>query len=163
MDKMNLITLLAISLPEAVAVVLLGFTLVGINVQIPKILLIGLIQTGFSYILRSLPIAFGFHSLIQVVFLFLLVKLITRLPYKSVLTSLLLSLAIYIVLEMSILSFLHIIYPLSLKDNLADPIKRILFFLPQFIIVILIITAMKITGYKLIDLPESWGKYEQEK
>jgi len=159
-DKMSFFTLIAISFPEVVIILVLGFTLGGVKVPLRKIIFIALLQTFFSYMIRFLPFVFGLHSLIQIAFFMILVFIFTRLPSRSVITSMLLSLSLYLVVEVSVLNVLKNVFHLPLKEGLVDPAKRVIYFIPQFLIIVLILVVLKVTKFKLLNLSESRWDYE---
>lgn len=69
MDIMPLSMLFVVSWPEAVLVSWLGLQLVGIRPRIPYLVLAGLLQALSSYLIRALPIDYGYHTIIQLIVL----------------------------------------------------------------------------------------------
>lgn len=84
MEKMTLLSLLLVSVPEAVLVAALGFLLVGIKINFPSLLVIGLLQGGIAYLVRLSPVFFGLHSILEAGLFLLILRLVTRLPFKVV-------------------------------------------------------------------------------
>lgn len=78
MEKMTLLSLLLVSVPEAVLVAALGFLLVGIRINLSSLLIIGLLQGGVAYLVRLSPVFFGLHSILEAGLFLLILRLATR-------------------------------------------------------------------------------------
>ncbi len=73
-----------ISFPEAILILLLGFILINLKVEIKKIILIAGIQAVVAFLVQILNIPFGLHTVVQVTSLWILVSLILNVKlYKA--------------------------------------------------------------------------------
>lgn len=99
MDRMDLLSILIISFPEAVLVAALGLALVGIRAGWLELVLIGVLQASVAYLVRLAPVPFGLHSLLlAVVFIFIL-RAVLRLNWRIAAVAGLLGLTIYVAVE----------------------------------------------------------------
>lgn len=148
---MDFFSIFLISFPEAILVTALGFMLVGIRPLWRDLLLIGVLQAAVAYIVRGLPVPFGIHSILQIIFFTLNILLITRLPYRIVLLASLLGLIFNCSVETLFLPFMLRITGYSMSDVLAYTSIRISFFLPQALVMLIFIGACKVLKIYLID------------
>ena len=151
MDHMNIYSLLLVSFPETVLVTALGFMLVGIKLRWRDLLIIGVLQSGISYIVRSSPIPFGIHSILQIILFTLNILLITRLPYRIVLVVALLGTIIYCSVETVAIPVMFRITGYSINDVFTHTAIRTLFFLPEALMMLIFIAACSFFKISLID------------
>ncbi|AGK99745.1 hypothetical protein Desgi_0132 [Desulfoscipio gibsoniae DSM 7213] len=71
-----MLSLLLVSLPEALLVTMLGFQLAGLGITSHHLIKTGMIQTASSYFIRLAPIPFGLHSLVQIVIYIFILRLV---------------------------------------------------------------------------------------
>lgn len=57
------------TIPETFLVIKLGFKLFGLDVDMKKVLLISLVTGIFAYFVRKLPLVFGLHTILIILFL----------------------------------------------------------------------------------------------
>ncbi len=79
MDNLPIFPFILRSLPESIIVILFGLALTGSKANIKNTFIAASLATIFSYVIRSLPIIFGIHTVLQLVFLILMVHLILKL------------------------------------------------------------------------------------
>lgn len=156
MDTMTLISLLMVSFPETILVATLGFLLAGLRPRWRDILIIGAFQAGFAYIIRLLPVPFGLHSILQIFLFILNMRLVTRLPYRIVILVSLLGLIFYGSVETVAIQFMLHIKDFSLTDVWNYTYIRILFFLPQALVMLIFIAACKIFNISLIGYAQDY-------
>ena len=156
MDTMTLFSLLMVSFPEAILVAILGFLLVGLRPWWRDLLIIGVLQAGFSYIIRLLPVPFGLHSILEIFLYILNIRLVTHLPYKIILLISLLGLIFYGSVETVTIPFMLHITGFSLLDVLNHTYIRIFFFLPQALIMMIFIAACKFFNISLISYSQEY-------
>jgi len=122
------------SIPEAIILVTLGLALVGEYPRMKSIVVVGVLGALFSFFFRRLPLDFGIHTLSQLLILILLVNLILKLGFiKSSIAAFLGMLAVG-VLEGFSIPFISFLTGVAFKDALRDPLLRIIFPLPDEII-----------------------------
>lgn len=155
MDKMDLASLLLVSFPETMLTIALGFLLVGIRPRWRDLLLIGALQIPVAYVTRALPLPFGVHTIIQILFFTLNVFLVTRLPYRIVLLASLLGLIIILAVESVVAPFMYRITGYSINYVYGHTLIRFSFFLPKALVMLIIIGICKVCKFSLINYPAS--------
>ncbi|NPV91316.1 MAG: GHKL domain-containing protein [Firmicutes bacterium] len=151
-------SLLMVSFPEAVLVASLGFLLVGLKPWWRDLLIIGVLQAGFSYIIRLLQVPFGLHSIFEILLFVLNIRLVTRLPYRIVLLASLLGLIFYGSVETIAVQFMLHIEGFSLTDVWNNNSIKIIFFLPQALVMLIFIAACKAFNISLIDYTQEYNR-----
>lgn len=141
--KINVIGLLLQGIPEGIALTTLAFVIAGIPLQFKTVLLTGTLLEVIVYIVRLIPIPLGFHTILAIFLLFLVLSVLNKGDFgKSFIISLL-SCIILILLETAcffLLPLVIIIIPQSLipfygiRIILGD-IHVLLLFLLAFLIV----------------------------
>ncbi|MEA4925592.1 MAG: GHKL domain-containing protein [Syntrophomonadaceae bacterium] len=131
MDHMNLLELIFISLPEAMLVAALGIALTGLKLRPGQLFIIGIFQALGSYVIRSLPVPFGLHTLIMLCLFVLIIYAATGLDLVTSALTGLSGLTVYSVVEMLMAPHLLRITGYTLKEALADPLLRIYYFVPE--------------------------------
>ncbi|MGB9846105.1 MAG: hypothetical protein ACPLRH_01210 [Desulfotomaculales bacterium] len=153
MEKMTLLSLLLVSVPEAVLVAALGFLLVGIKINFPSLLVIGLLQGGIAYLVRLSLVFFGLHSILEAGLFLLILRLVTRLPFKVVTLAGLLGLLVYMSIEMISAPFFLSLARYSLTEVLQSGHLRIFFFLPEALFMVLFIVLCLRFNLHLVKMP----------
>lgn len=131
MDKMPILAVFLISIPEEIMITALGLLLFGIKPQLRLLVLIGVIQASISYLVRMLPIMFGIHTLLQGLLFTLVIWLVLRIPFRLALASMLVGVSIYTVIDATFVPLLLQVSGIPLEEVLSSTSLRILFFLPQ--------------------------------
>ncbi|MBZ4688509.1 MAG: hypothetical protein JG764_2142 [Clostridiales bacterium] len=152
MDTMPLITVLFVSCPEEMMISALGLLLFGIKPNLRKIILIGFIQAVISFFIRLLPVPFGIHTLLQIPLFILVIFLIMRIPFLIAAVCLLVSFTIYVIIDATFAPLILNMTNIPLDQVLADGKLRILFFLPQGLVMLLVVLLVFFFNFKLIDL-----------
>lgn len=158
MDAMSLLQLLLVSLPEALLVTALSFQLVGLKIKTSDFLLIGVSQTTIAYLVRLSPVPFGLHSLIQIILFIVLLRIITKINFRVIIITALLGLTIYASLETVIGPTLLNLTGYHLNEVINNPTMRIIFFLPQAMVILLFIILTKKFDYRLVDFSRKVGQ-----
>lgn len=122
-----LIALILQGIPETVGVVTLAFVIAKLSLDWRKIVLIGSALAFGVYFLRLFPIAFGIHTIFQVVLLFIALIWICKGDLSLSLIASLLSFLALAMFEFISLSILMPIFGLTLETLFIDPFKRIIF------------------------------------
>jgi len=158
LDEMNLVSLLLVSFPEAILVATLGFLLVGLKPWWRDLLIIGVAQAGFAYLIRLSPVPFGVHSILEIFLFVLNIRLVTSLPFRIVILVSLLGLIFYGSVETVAIPFMLHITRFSMIDVLNYNYVKIFFFLPQALIMLMIIAACKIFNISLIGYSQEYNR-----
>jgi signal transduction histidine kinase len=139
-----------VSFPEAVLVAALGFLLVGLRPWWRDLIIIGTLQAGFACIIRLLPVPFGLHTIFEIFLFILNIRLVTRLPFRIVILASLFGLIFYGSVEMVAIQFMLQTQNFSLTDVWNNNFIRIIYFLPQALVMLILIAACKIFNISLI-------------
>lgn len=127
------------SFPETIILIYLGLGLTGLKADWKRILIVALLTAFASYIIRSSTVPAGINIIIQLLLLILLLKSLAQISFfKAVLAS---------TSGLILLSFIEIvgntvitaITGLSIGQVLSDPWLRIIFPLPEFLSLVLIV------------------------
>ncbi len=157
MNTLTFVSLLMVTFPEAILVAALGFLLVGLKPWWCDLIIIGALQMGFDYIIRLLPVPFGFHSIIGIILFILNIRLVTRLPYKIVILASLFGLIFYGSVETVAIQFMLQIEGFSLTEVWDYSLIRILYFLPQALVMLIFILACKFFNISLIGYSQNYS------
>lgn len=144
------------SFPEAMLVAALGFQLLGISLRWRHLVAIGIIQALISWLVRAFPLPFGLHTLVLAATFTLVAWVVTRVPYQVAAIAGLLGLTIYGAIEFLSLTTIFRMSGLSLSAFLAGGWwLRVLLFLPQGLVVFLLLLLLSMFRFKLFDLGRS--------
>lgn len=127
----------------------LGLFLFGIRPKGRFLILIGILQSLISYLARQMPLFFGLHIIVQALLFALVIILILQLPYRISLTAMMASITIYAVLEGIFVPGLVEMTDIPLAVILASTKLRILYFLPQGIMMLIIVFLVHHYDFKL--------------
>lgn len=143
MDIMPLFTVFALSWPEAVLVSLFGLQLVGVKPKIPYLLLAGLLQAFSSYFVRALPIDYGYHTIIQLIAYAVILWAVMKIPYITAQITVLIGFTCYLAIESTVLPLTMRIMGVGMEKVLVQPHFRILAFIPQAVIFLVLLLIIK--------------------
>ncbi|ACV63940.1 signal transduction histidine kinase regulating citrate/malate metabolism [Desulfofarcimen acetoxidans DSM 771] len=139
LDHMSILQLLLVSLPEAVLLAALGFTLINFQPHLRQLLLIGIFQTFASYIVRASKLSFGLHTILLLLVFILIIHLVTHLKvFVSSLVGLLGFTTIALIEALYVPQLLKIT-GYTIAEILNHPIMRIYFFIPETGLLLMII------------------------
>lgn len=136
MDFMPLIPFLGVSVPESIT--LYYMVLVQTNKKESPILIIALsiLTSLFSFTVRSIPMVFGIHSILQVILMVIFLNLFFQLPLRTATIVMLLTSAVLGLAEGISIPFLIRFFSLSLEQIVSDPLLRIMFTLPHLLFLV---------------------------
>lgn len=163
MDRMPLIGVLFVSVPEEIMLSALGLALVGIRLNWRLLVMAGAIEAALSYLVRLAPMPFGVHTLVQVVLFALVLTAITRHSYKITFIAMLISTAIYGAVEGTTITFILHATGLGLQDVWTNPWTRVAFFVPQGLITLAILVVCRLRNFKLLDYPALTGNESNDR
>lgn len=133
MDFMPLIPFLGVSVPESFVLYYMVLAIAGKRESTLSIIALSLLTSLFSYTVRSIPMVFGIHTILQVVLMIILLNIFLQFPWRAAVAIMILSSAILGLAEGFFVPFLSWIFSLDLDRIISDPLLRILFTLPHLI------------------------------
>lgn len=141
-----------ISVPEALLLSLFGLQLVGIRPKILYLIAAAFLQAFSSYLVRGLPIDFGYHTPILLILYAVILWLVLRLPYIVTQIAVLLGFTSYLAIESVLAPVVMNAMGETIESILSQPVLRIKAFLPQaviFLAITLIIRKRNISLFKV--------------
>lgn len=133
MDFMPLIPFLGVSVPESFVLYYMVLAIACKRESPLSIIALSLLTSLFSYTVRSIPMVFGIHTILQVVLMIILLNIFLQLPWRAAAAIMILASAILGLAEGFFVPFLSWIFSLDLDRIISDPLLRILFTLPHLI------------------------------
>ncbi len=124
---------------ETLILIYIGFALTGTKVSDRKIIFISLVSTVASFFIRMLPILPGVNVLIQLPVLIVLLFLVSKLSLSILMTSIILGFLCVSFAEMLFIPLMSYISGIPVQEALASPFWHIVFPLPEFILLTLLI------------------------
>ncbi|MFZ5646265.1 MAG: sensor histidine kinase [Bacillota bacterium] len=155
---MSVFFMLTVSFPEAVVLSYFVITFMGGKSRLPEIILIALIQAVVAFIVRSLPIPMGMHSIFLMVSYIVLICLIARISMWASSVGVVVIAIIFILTEVGVTQLVTAVTGLTMSGLVNDHYKRLLFTIPTtavlFATAVLFkkfnITFARITGWQAI-------------
>ncbi|HWQ75922.1 MAG TPA: Spo0B domain-containing protein [Syntrophomonas sp.] len=143
MDQMSLYVLLLQSFPETLILIYIGLALTGAKLSNKKITFIALAGACLSYFVRGLPIPPGSNVFVQLPVIVILLFAIGKLPLWLALVSIILGFLCVSFAEMLFIPLTSAISGISIEAALADPLWRILFPIPEFLFLTLLVIFLR--------------------
>jgi hypothetical protein len=147
-------TVILVSIPESLLMVLMGFQLYNLKVKFGDAFLIAVISAITSFYVRKLPIVFGVHSLIGIAVLIALCWFFTRLPLYKVIWSVLTGFAVMAVTQSIVLPLGLLLTSIDYELIKNNAEINSLFFLIQAIIVVALLFFCKVRRFYIFDLSD---------
>ncbi|MCM1567727.1 MAG: hypothetical protein FNP40_02575 [Dehalobacter sp. 4CP] len=143
--KIPIIALILQGIPEQIAVVTLAYIIADMPFAWKKIVSMGIILALTSYLLRVFSILFGLHTVIMLVFLFVLLFVWGKSNFYAGLVASLLSFLALIISETVCLALLMPLFHVSAEMLNTDVGLRIFITLPQvFVLFIASLIILKV-------------------
>lgn len=130
---MPLIPFLGVSIPESLILYYMVLTLIGKKESPLLVITLSLLTSLFSYIVRSIPMAFGIHSILQVILMVIFLHIFFQLPWLAAVTIMVLVSAILGLAEGIFVPFLAWIFSSNIERIISNPLMRIIFTLPHLL------------------------------
>ncbi|KKM09590.1 hypothetical protein SY88_18580 [Clostridiales bacterium PH28_bin88] len=131
MDKISFVPFFLQSFPESLVITILGLAWVGSRPGALHLAAIAALTTVFSFVVRLLPIVFGTHSLLQLLFMVLLVRVVLKHAWKTAFTAVVLGITAMGMMESLLVPLWIRISSISMPALLSDPWLRVLVPLPH--------------------------------
>lgn len=155
---MSVFFMLTVSFPEAMVISYFVITFMGGRPRLPEIIIIGVIQAFVAYIVRSLPIPLGVHTILLMMSYVVLLNLIARVSMWASSVGVIVVLIINILAEILVTQFVTAATGLSIASLVNDKYNRLLYTIPTTLVMLAItvlfrrfnITFARITGWQTI-------------
>lgn len=134
MDFMPWQAIIFQSIPESVILISLGLGLLGLYPPFKKVVLVAIIYSLSSVVIRGLPLPFGAHTLILLPLLAVLLKLFFKMDWWKMATATLLGTIIFGLVESISIPLMLTLTGYDLATVMRDPWLRVVFPLPDEII-----------------------------
>lgn len=136
--KVTLPVLIFVGIPEGIALATLAFILAEEKLYWNKIFLIGSSLSIGAYLLRLLPITFGVHTIILVIFLFFILNVFEKVNVIDAIKASIFTYLILILTEIVTIPMLMELFNISKNLLLKDETLKIIISLPHVILNFLI-------------------------
>ncbi len=159
---MSVLIMLTISFPEALLMTYLAIQFMGGRPRLTEVILIAMIQAIVAYIVRSLPIPVGSHTVLLALSYITLLVIIARLPYWGAAIGIITGFVFLIILEIFVIQLMLNVAGITLQSIIIDPYKRIMVFVPiagMMLIMILVFKKYDITFHRIIRWRVPENKY----
>lgn len=155
---MSVFFMLTVSFPEAIVLSYFVITFMGGKPRLPEIILIALIQAVVAFIVRSLPIPMGMHSIFQIISYIVLISLMARISMWASSVGVIVIAIIFILTEVGVTQLVTAVTKLTMVDLVNDQYKRLFFTVPTTLVLFVTallfkrfnITFSRITGWQAI-------------
>lgn len=128
---------LFVGIPESFLIVIVGFALFNIRVNLRDALLIAVISALVSYFVRQIPvIIFGVHTLIGIVVLTVLARYLLKSDWGKAFIAILSGLILVVMVNSVVLLIGFYITGTGMNDINTKPWMNIIFFIPEALIMI---------------------------
>ena len=138
MDKMPVFAVVFYSIPEAIVLLALGLTLMGVPLRWGRIMVIAIILSMISYFSRELPLAYGFHTVIYLISYIFLVMAFFRVPLQVSSTAGLVGLLLLLAVETAYLPLVVWLTGKSIQEIWPETFMRVLIPMPELLVLVLI-------------------------
>ncbi|HLV09984.1 MAG TPA: hypothetical protein VKY40_07240 [Halanaerobiales bacterium] len=139
----NLFTLLFQYIPEEIAVVFMILVFLKNEINYKLILGLAVLMGFLTYLIRLLPIAFGFHSILSLIVLSLLISIIVKVNKFHIFIAVLKTAIILLLIEIVTINFFLHITGYTIEQVNHNMYIRTLAVLPQTIILFLIACGVR--------------------
>lgn len=157
MDLMPFYMIFFQSVPETIILIALGLILTGFRSSWKQILVVAVLVSLSSYFIRAMPLPPGINVFLQLPLMIVFIVLICRIPLVFAMVVSFLGFICISLTETIFNSIIFFITGISVQEAMANPLWRIIYPVPEFIfliIVILIINHYDIVLYDFSQLPE---------
>lgn len=130
------------SIPETVILICLGLQLIGIKPSLPRVLWVALLTSLASWFIRPLPLAPGLNVFLQLPVLIGLLVFLGRVPFVDSMVASFLGLILLGLSETIYNLMVMISTGITIPQALANPVWNIVYPLPEYLILGLIIMIL---------------------
>jgi hypothetical protein len=154
MDEVTLPIIFFQFLPETLILTTLSLALTGYEIKLKKVLVVAVIASMISVLIRSLPFPYGVNVILQLPMLVILLMIFFKL---NIISSLIASCSGFVVIGLIEGVFNFIVSTatgISLKQAMVDPVLRVLFPIPEYVFLIILIIICKRYHFVLFNIRE---------
>ncbi len=154
MDRMPFYLVVFQSLPETAILISLGLTLVGFKPKLKSVLIIASLESLVSFLIRSLPLPPGVNVFLQLPVLVVLMACFCSLDLLDAALASLLGLVVLALAETAFNLLISEVSGIAVRQALEDPLLRLLFPLPEFAFLTVMIFILRHYNLALFDIRE---------
>ncbi|MBS4030178.1 MAG: hypothetical protein KGZ63_01960 [Clostridiales bacterium] len=148
MDKMPLITLLLLAIPEGMLLASVGLTLMGIRPRFQTILSVSILYSISAFIIRKLPLSFGYHSIFIFILMSIYLCYFFKVSYKESIAAAFLGFVFLVAAESLFLPLITTGLSITYEMILGNSWLRILVSIPQQLFLLTVfLVAYYLRGY----------------
>lgn len=164
MDSMPFYMIFFQSIPETIILVTLGLILTGFRSSWKQVLLVAVLVSLSSYFIRGLPLAPGINVFLQLPLMIIFIVFICQIPLVYAMVVSFLGLICINLTETIFNNMIFFITGISVQEAMANPLWRIIYPVPEFIFLIIVILIINHYGIVLYDFSQSheMGSEEHE-
>ncbi len=143
---------LAISIPQAILMIYIGFSLCNIRVDLSRCIVCSIIIAVIAFFIRRLPILLAANTLILTVVLVVLTGLIFRIHLGKTLIAVLLGVMVSGVIEGAVIQLFLLASSHSAEELLVNPGLNMIAYIPVFIVTLIVFSLIKYFDFVAFDL-----------
>lgn len=141
-------------LPEIILILVLGFKLCNLKIEIKKIFLIACIQVCIVFVVKFANLGFGIFNILQIIILWLLVSIITNNKLYKASVPVLLGFVVDAIIQFTIVTVLNVFWEMDIAKLGIIFFPTLISGLNIFLIEILLVLIIKKTNFIFCDLRE---------
>lgn len=134
MDKLPITVMIFYSIPESFLVCWLGLSLINIRPDLKRLFMVAVMGAVFSLLVRSLPFAYGVHTLLDLVFLITMLSVIIGIKLRYSVLGILLGVLVLAIVETVNMPVFRRVTGYEMPVIMASPSLRILLGIPQLLV-----------------------------
>jgi len=143
---MSVLIMMTISFPEAMLMAYFAIQFMGGKPKLMEVILIGLVQAVVAYIVRSLSIPIGLHTIIQIISFITLIYVVSRVSLWIAAIGITVGAIIEIIFEIITAQVMLKVIGITIEDVINDHYMRIFFYIPVALSILITIVVFKKYG-----------------
>ena len=143
---------LAISIPQAILMIYIGFSLCNIKVELSRCIVCSIIIAVMDYFIRRLPIHLAANTLILTVVLVILTSLVFRIQLGKTLIAVLLGVMVSGVIEGAVIQLFLLASSYTAEELLVNAGLNMIAYIPVFIVTLIVFNLIKHFNFVAFDL-----------
>lgn len=143
---------LAISIPQAILMIYIGFSLCNIKVELSRCIVCSIIIAVMAYFIRRLPILLAANTLILTVVLVILTSLVFRIQLGKTLIAVLLGVMVSGVIEGAVIQLFLLASSYTAEELLVNAGLNMIAYIPVFIVTLSVLGLIKHFDFLAFDL-----------
>ncbi len=143
---------LAISIPQAILVIYIGFSFCNVNVGLKQCMICSIIFALLTYFIRRIPIPLSMNTLILTAILVITTGTVLHIHMSKTLIAILLGVMVSGVIESVVIqTFLHITHHMA-DELLVDAVLNLTAYIPVFFVTLIVFWLIKRFKFVVFDL-----------